>query len=460
MLFRAKWHPPGTHFCDAWKGATSLRFTKESVGRLQPNPDGTRRDYFDDVVPGLGVRVSLKRRLYFVMYRAPGRAARIRRRKRLGDTRTLDLVRARLKAKSLLGSVADGKDPAHEERLERQRSTTVEDLANKWVKAHTTIWRSSTLKGWQRFLDKEILPTIGGHAPIEVTREDVLGILDRIKHGVPDPKRKGAWRRKPAPVSSARCHETMRRMFKWAVSRGIVPASPCEGIETPARATKGTRTFTNDELRTLFRALPGTQVEHVVQLITYCATRSEETRSARWSDLDFERELWRIPPERSKSGNKTGNAHDVPLSKGALRVLAAIREANLKARVSASPYLFPATADRKGASLGRSEDARRSARLAAYMDKPNRAIAKLKAAIGIEGLRLHNIRRTVATRLSEHQVPVHVIEHVLGHALPELIRTYHAHVPLYQMREALGWWSDELDRILSERPAPAREERA
>jgi integrase len=58
----------------------------------------------------------------------------------------------------------------------------------------------------------------------------------------------------------------------------------------------------------------------------------------------------------------------------------------------------------------------------------------------------------VATRLSEHGTPVHVIEHILGHRLPALIRTYQLHVPLAEMREALDWWSDELDRILDRQP--------
>ena len=58
----------------------------------------------------------------------------------------------------------------------------------------------------------------------------------------------------------------------------------------------------------------------------------------------------------------------------------------------------------------------------------------------------------MATRLSEHGTPVHVIEHILGHRLPALIRTYQLHVPLTEMRAALDWWSDELARILSNAP--------
>jgi integrase len=217
----------------------------------------------------------------------------------------------------------------------------------------------------------------------------------------------------------------------------------------PGQRRERAEAYSNDELRTIFAALPGMQVEYLVPLVAFCATRSEETRSARWSDFDAERGIWRIPPERSKTGGQTGDPHDVPLSAGARRVLLAIRESNLEARVAASPYLFPASADRKGVALGRDEEARRVVRLNAFMGKPNKGMANLAETTGIPGLGLHNIRRTVATRLSEHGTPVHVIEHILGHRLPALIRTYQLHVPLAEMREALDWWSEELDRILS-----------
>lgn len=419
------------------------------MNRLPPGANGARRDYLDAAVPGLLLRVSSERRVYFIRYRAPGRKERVRRRLRLGDARVIDLEKARRRARNVMARVDKGRDPVLERRAKKLRTTTVTQLAERWVQAHSKTWRPATLLGWQRFLDKEILPKIGNHSPAAVTREDILAIIDRIKHGVPDRKTKG-WKRKPAPVSAARCYEALRRLFRWAESRGVVEKSPCVGIETPAKAKKGTRTYTNEELRRIAAAVGGTQLEHLVPLIAHCATRSEETRSAQWTDIDIERKLWRIPPERSKTGKRTGNAHDVPLSAGALGVLASIKEANFKAGLSASPYLFPAASDRTGPGLGRdTTESRKAQRLNSYMAKPNRATAKLKAA-GVD-LRLHDLRRTVATRLSEHGVPVHVIEHVLGHALPALIRTYQLHVPMAEMREALDWWSGELRRILDGR---------
>jgi integrase len=53
-------------------------------------------------------------------------------------------------------------------------------------------------------------------------------------------------------------------------------------------------------------------------VLFHTATRSEETRAMKWSGVDFELGIWTIPPEAAKTGGLTGEAHLVPLSRGAL----------------------------------------------------------------------------------------------------------------------------------------------
>jgi hypothetical protein len=45
-----------------------------------------------------------------------------------------------------------------------------------------------------------------------------------------------------------------------------------------------------------------------------------------------------------------------------------------------------------------------------------------------------------------------VVEHILGHAMPRLVATYMPDAPLQAMREAVGKWSDEVERILETQP--------
>jgi integrase len=71
----------------------------------------------------------------------------------------------------------------------------------------------------------------------------------------------------------------------------------------------------------------------------------------------------------------------------------------------------------------------------------------MQRIVGRSGVafRLHDVRRTVRTRLAEMGVAENVGEAVLGHTLPRLLRTYNRHEPVPEMRSALEAWSARLD---------------
>lgn len=65
------------------------------------------------------------------------------------------------------------------------------------------------------------------------------------------------------------------------------------------------------------------------QILT--AARPGEAIGARWDEIDLERRLWTVPPERMKSGRE----HRVPLSEPALAILRAMAE------VRCNDFVFP-----------------------------------------------------------------------------------------------------------------------
>lgn len=67
---------------------------------------------------------------------------------------------------------------------------------------------------------------------------------------------------------------------------------------------------------------------------------------------------------------------------------------------------------------------------------------------GVRDFRFHDIRRTVATRLAEAGVAVSVIEAVLGHRPPRLVRTYQKHGYVPEMRGALNAWHARLSEMI------------
>ena len=65
---------------------------------------------------------------------------------------------------------------------------------------------------------------------------------------------------------------------------------------------------------------------------------------------------------------------------------------------------------------------------------------------------MHDIRRTVRTRLAALRVSDLVAETILGHGQKGLQRVYDQHQYLPEMREALELWAGRLRDIVS--PAP------
>jgi integrase len=145
----------------------------------------------------------------------------------------------------------------------------------------------------------------------------------------------------------------------------------------------------------------------------------------------------------AKTGDVLQQPHDVPLSQGTLAILKHLKKARDEAavvKIRTADCVFPA-ATREG-----------------HMDKPNKATAPLKDALGVQDRGfLHHIRRTVADRMKKDLgIAPWVVEAILGHAQPVLIETYMPSSPLALMQQALEQWSEALAAILRAKGRGAR----
>jgi integrase len=73
--------------------------------------------------------------------------------------------------------------------------------------------------------------------------------------------------------------------------------------------------------------------------------------------------------------------------------------------------------------------------------------------VQLEPFVIHDLRRTMRTRLSSLKIEERVAELVIGHGKKGLARTYDQHQFLDEMREALKLWAGRLRHITM--PAPA-----
>src|SRR5262249_46478055 len=135
-----------------------------------------------------------------------------------------------------------------------------------------------------------------------------------------------------SPIVANRTLAMIRRMFGWALSRDIVPTSPCVAVKAPAKENRRDRVLSTGEIAAFWRALdnpelamsPAIRLALKLQLVT--AQRKGEVIGAEWSDFDLHEGVWTIQATKAKNGM----LHRVPLSPLALAVLAEIKAATGK----------------------------------------------------------------------------------------------------------------------------------
>jgi Arm DNA-binding domain/Phage integrase, N-terminal SAM-like domain len=271
------------------------KITKRSVDALKPAGAGAETVLWDSELKGFGVRVqSGSAKSYVLHYRAgTGRGAPLRKLTigRHGSPWTPDT--ARKEAKSLLGMIEDGFDPAADKMLRREAPTIVE-LAERFLAEHAHAKRkSSTAAEYKRLLDKIILPALSKRKVADVTRADVTKL-----HHV----------NRKAPYQANRVLAVLGKMFNLAERWGLRPdgSNPCRHVEKFTER-KRERMLSPAELARLGDALAGYSgspyVVAAVKLLVFTGARLGEVLGLRWEWVDFERGEARLPD--SKTGAKT-----------------------------------------------------------------------------------------------------------------------------------------------------------
>ena len=96
--------------------------------------------------------------------------------------------------------------------------------------------RPRTLEETQRLLELHVLPRWRRRLLKDITRRDVLELLDGIVAG-------------GRPVAANRALTVIKTMFGWAIQRDIVSMSPCVGVKPPTVEQSRDRVLSDDELR-------------------------------------------------------------------------------------------------------------------------------------------------------------------------------------------------------------------
>jgi integrase len=386
-----------------------MKLSAKTVAALKL--DG-KRDviHFDDQLSGFGYRLRAGAggkvlRSWVVQYRRGGASRRLL----LGSAEVLSAEQARTMAKKALGLIANGADPQADKAHRRDKDkVTLRAVIDEYLAAKQPQVRRRTLVEIRRYLTVYCRPLHG--MPVDaVTRKDIATRLVAIgrEHG---------------SITAARTRAALSAFFTWAMQMGIVEANPVLGTAKPQDTTPRDRVLSDAELAAIWRACGDDDFGRIVRLLILMPCRRSEIGGMRWDELvDLERGLWTLPAERSKNGR----AHTLPLLPMALTIIKAVP------RMATRDHLFGVRAN----GFTRWEDAK----------------AALDARSGVTGWVLHDIRRTVATKMADLGVPPHVIEQVLNHVSGHksgVAGIYNRSSYEREVRSALALWHDHVRTLI------------
>jgi integrase len=371
---------------------------------------------WDLEVKGFGVKVTpAGSKVYFVQYRIGGRGAPTRRVTigKHGSPWTPALARKR--ARWVLGEVAAGRDPANEARSARlARVNTFEAVAAEFIERYVKR-RHRRARETEQAVQRKLVAQWGSRPIADIGRSDILRLLDHEM----DLGR---------PRTANKVLALVRKLFNWAVERGVVETSPVAGMRAPARETSRDRVLDEQELGRIWKAAEamGWPWAGLIHLLTATAQRRNEVAQLSWDELDLSRRLWTLPAGRTKAGN----THDVPLSNLALSTLHGLP------RVDGAELVFPAS--RVG-----------SANAVSGFSKMKKRLDELS---GVGAWRLHDLRRSAASVMAALGYPPHVIAGVLNHTPGSVMgigAVYVRHRFLDERRAALDAWGRHIERIVT-----------
>jgi integrase len=238
----------------------------------------------------------------------------------------------------------------------------------------------------------KIKPELGSKKVKDLTRQDVKRFHRKITLGqLPG-------QRKPAPYHANRVLALLRKMLSLAVGWEIRPDNPAKGVKPNPEQARATF-LDNEDIKRLCQAAckhPNRQSADALMLLLLTGCRRGEVLGAEWSEIDLKSGWWEIPLERKKSKRP----HRVKMSEPALAIL---RE---RKKVAKGRYVFPAPNG----------------------DGPQKDMRSFFRAVceqaGLIGLRVHDIRHSVASILFNSGATYAQIGQVLGHSTPQMTMRY------------------------------------
>jgi len=349
-----------------------LNFTKRHIEEL-PLPTGGKSHiiYWDTLIRGLYCMVTARgAKSFYVRRKVKGVSERLF----LGRFPELTVEQARSKASAFHAALADGKN-LNDARRYDMREPTLGVIFDQYIERHCQKSRKTWMKLTPEF-DRSFKDWRNRKAS-GITTEDI-----EKRHAVIGAER--------GIYAANRAIEIMRAAYNKAILWKLIRCeNPVRGItKFPEEAR--VRILQREEFKRFFETLeefPDQKFKDFVLISLLTGARKSNVLAMRWSDIDMEGRVWLIPGEETKNGQP----HTVALTSEEINILKRRRNS------ATSDFVFPGEGD------------------TGHFVEPKRCWIKLLKDAEIENLRMHDLRRSMASWMANTGANATLIQSALNH---------------------------------------------
>jgi integrase len=356
-----------------------------------------------------------------------------RRRLNLGHYPVISLAEAREKYHVAFSQLANGIDPQAPPPATTRAPLTVADLTGnykKYLKQHVA---TSTYDETERTLDKYVLPSWSCLNIKDIRRPDAILLIEPLAA--------------TAPGQARGVMKIARAMFNYALEREMVELNPFSRLSKAIPSIKATstdRTLSNKEIKYIWSvltsetALGTSETRRALLLLLVTAQRPDEVAGLPGNEIDGK--WWTIKAPRIKTRNRRKEDHRVYLTPLARRIIGQDPGYSQHVFFGSSPAL---PLQRHALSHFVSEGTS-----GGRPDGKGHLSAEREKYFGLPRWTPNDLRRTVATKLSELGCSDEIIDAILNHAKKGVIGVYNRNKYDKEKREWMLRWSRYLKKIV------------
>jgi integrase len=354
----------------------AINFTNKTLDNLPLS--GKRQSYKDEKTRGLYLEITAKGKKTFSLIRSVMSKTY---RHYIGVYPDVKIAQARQRAAELNSMLDRGQDP-NAERDKKKNELTLNELFLIYYEKHAKQRnkRPEEVKGRYRLH----LSKLGNKKLSKITKNMV------IEHHI---SIKNAKSGRTANIMLAYLKSIYNRGIEWGYFEGV---NPTNGIKKFKEISRSRFLSKAERIRFLeeVNALPDLVMKSFFLLLIYTGQRKNNILTMAWADIDLEGKLWVIPE------TKTDTNFRVPLSNKVVEILQELEQ------IKINDYVLP--------SFGKS----------GHLIEPKKAFKKILDNAEITNFRIHDLRRTFASMLSEQGVSEFTIKDLLGHKTLDMTAIY------------------------------------